>query len=234
MDFSNRPLGRLEPTTDKHIRKYPFSAHTEQTVAYVNYKWRLPAWHSQWDQGSEGACVGFGTSFMMSLLNKKRYDPWWLWREARLADWWDGNDDMSIDEGTWVEAACQVLLEKGHVRHQEREPDYAEGINVYRWARTVDEMRTAVYLKIPISIGVNWYQNFDSPKWVGSRRWIGRGDLGRVRGGHCVCIVGANDNIEAFRIKNSWGKDYPTCWIPYPTMQRLLDEWGEACLVTDR
>ena len=29
--------------------------------------------------GPEGACVGFGCSRMMSLLNRKRYDARWLW-----------------------------------------------------------------------------------------------------------------------------------------------------------
>ena len=32
-----------------------------------------------YDQGREGACVGFGCSRMMSLLNRKRYDARWLW-----------------------------------------------------------------------------------------------------------------------------------------------------------
>src|SRR3954462_7912976 len=44
---------------------------------------------------------------------------------------------------------------------------------------------------VPVVIGVNWYSNFDRPEqdsrqsWV---HWIGRGDLGRIRGGHCVAV----------------------------------------------
>jgi len=41
---------------------------------------------------------------------------------------------------------------------------------------------------VPMAIGVNWYTNFDDPVKVGDRWWIGRGNLGSIRGGHCVCI----------------------------------------------
>jgi hypothetical protein len=43
---------------------------------------------------------------------------------------------------------------------------------------------------VPVILGVNWYSNFDNPKQDGQGRWwIGRGDLGNVRGGHCVCLA---------------------------------------------
>jgi hypothetical protein len=44
----------------------------------------------------------------------------------------------------------------------------------------------------PVVIGVNWYSNFDRPtkRRIRGRDWpvIGDGDLGRVRGGHAVCL----------------------------------------------
>ena len=42
---------------------------------------------------------------------------------------------------------------------------------------------------VPVVLGIAWYEAFDRPT-VGSdgRWWIGRGDLGRVRGGHAVCL----------------------------------------------
>lgn len=30
------------------------------------------------------------------------------------------------------------------------------------------------------------------------------------------------------------GHDYPPVWVPYMAVQRLLNEDGEACAVTDR
>jgi hypothetical protein len=41
-------------------------------------------------------------------------------------------------------------------------------------------------------IGVNWYSGFDQPQRItvrGRERWaIGQGDIGRIRGGHAVCL----------------------------------------------
>lgn len=62
---------------------------------------------------------------------------------------------------------------------------------------------------IPTSmvLGVNWYENFDNPVRAtihGSSRYvIGRGALGRVRGGHAICA--RNWNITD---QKSWWKFY--------------------------
>jgi C1A family cysteine protease len=116
-----------------------------------------------------------------------------------------------------------------------------EGIKANRWATRVEEMRAAIAAGKPVSIGVNWYAEFDNPEQfvVGTRRefWIAKDGLpegSRTRGGHCVCVYGASDKRQAFKIKNSWGIEYPEVWLPYGVMQRLLDEYGEAALVTDR
>ncbi len=40
----------------------------------------------------------------------------------------------------------------------------------------------------PVVMGVPWYEAFDQPVLKGGAYWIGLGDLGRVRGGHAVCL----------------------------------------------
>ena len=56
---------------------------------------------------------------------------------------------------------------------------------------------------------------------------------GPLDGGHCVCIYGASDERQAFKFVNNWGMGYPLTWIPYETMQLLLNQYGEATLITD-
>lgn len=227
-------LGRRIPTDFTHVEKYPYRTVMPTTVTKVNKALKLPRWHWQHDQGSEGACVGFGSSMMMSLLNKRqRYNPWWLWNESKKIDEWS-DTNPGDSNGTSVRAACDVLRVQGHSLWNIEQPSASEGITANRWATTVDEMRTSIASGVPMSIGINWYANFDSPERRGLRNWIGRGDLGQVRGGHCVCVYGASDRLEAFKIKNSWGANYPLVWIPYLTMQRLISEYGEVTLVSDR
>jgi hypothetical protein len=244
----DKGLGRRQPPDFEHVEKYRATAVLPETITTVNKTFRLPQWHWDWDQGAEGACVGFGTSMMLSIINEDqarrnkkspithRYDPRWLWDRAKELDPWS-DTNPGDDNGTSVNAGCQALRKLGHVRvlkSKNQAPDLSEGISAYRWATKVDEMRTCIAQGLPISIGVDWYSNFDQPQRVGTDYYIGKGPLGRIRGGHCICIYGASDTHQAFRVKNSWGREYPLVWLPYETMQKLLDDSGEACIVTDR
>ena len=181
----------------------------------------------------------------------RRYDPIDLWNESKKIDEWD-DTNPGDDNGTSVRAAYDIARDKGLCRVtfmrmgdgvpvpvRARSRDRAEGIERNRWAGTTDEVRTAIANGRPVAIGVNWYSDFDRPVSKpspsgGTEMWIGEDDLGRRRGGHCVCLFGASDERQAFRLKNSWGAEYPLVWLPYETLQRLINEHGEVAIVTDR
>ena len=96
-------------------------------------------WRTYYDQGHEGACVGFASSRAMSLLNRKRYDARWLYHEAQRVDEWEGE----AYSGTSVRAAMDVLRTQGHAptyRGVTRPVDASEGISENRWAQSVDEV----------------------------------------------------------------------------------------------
>lgn len=252
--MSDKPLGRRAPPNLDHVVAYPLRTLITQDVlpvppAGTEKSLGLPWWWKQHDQGFEGSCVGFGSSAMMSVTNHYqrlettgrdityRYAPRWLYSQAQLVDEWG---ETPPEEGTSVRASCQILHEKGHRRVQNgvEGPVMTEhGISAYRWATTVDEMRAALYAGLAVSIGVNWYSGMDDPylhdPYSGVvEYWI---DVkGSVRGGHCLCVFRMSDRRQAFRLMNSWGGAYPPVWISYSHMQRLLDEQGEAAVITDR
>lgn len=248
----NNGLGRLVPPDFEHVKKYALSNVITPETFVVEKLLVLPVWHAQHDQGSEGACVGFGTTMMLTMLNLHqcrmqgakdvyiRYNPWWLWDRAKETDTFpDTNPGDS--NGTTVRAACEVLQIQGHVVWEnEADPksfavaEALSGISAYRWAQNIDEVRQCIRDNVPVAIGVNWYQNFDKPEYVNGEYWIGRGDLGLIRGGHCVCIYGASDQRQAVRIKNSWGASYPEVWMSYEVLNRLLSEDGEVAVITDK
>jgi hypothetical protein len=190
--MTRQPLGRRTPTDFEHVEKYPITAlpvipkrtpvaigvnwypafdnpvKGSQSAYWVNeipghqaprgghcvcllpQGWEDPvAWWIYYNQVNEGKCVGEGCSRMMSLLNRKRYDPTWLWNEAKKVDEWpDTNPATKADQ----------VLE---------------------------------LLGIP--------------------------------------------TLDYVRFLNSWGTGYPHITrMPATTLQRLLDEDGEACIVTDR
>lgn len=231
------PLGRLIPTDWKHIEKYPYETVCPKTVAVAERTLRLPNFHERYNQKSESACVGFASSWMMSVLNKKLYDAIWLWEQAKHIDEWPWTNPGD-NNGTSVRAAMDVLRTVGHVpviRNKERKPFLEDGIHRNRWAVRVDQIRTAIVTGTPVVFGINWYTNFNSPEKIEGRYWIGHGIQGTYIGGHAVCIYAVSDRLQAVGIVNSWGKLYPPLvWMPYKTVETLLAEYAEAALVTDR
>jgi hypothetical protein len=103
-------------------------------------------WWEWYDQGREGACVGFACSRMMTLLNRKRYGARWLYQEAQLVDEWTSTPP---GEGTSVRAGCDILRDRGHriFRAGYLSPEQLdEGIAVNRWAESWDEVRASLGL----------------------------------------------------------------------------------------
>lgn len=100
------------------------------------------SWWAFYDQGAEGACVGFGSSRMMSLLNRKRYNAPWLWDRAKEADEWP-DTNPGDDNGTSVRAAMDVLR-NGHALAGTTAQRLSEGITANRWATKVEQVLGAL------------------------------------------------------------------------------------------
>jgi hypothetical protein len=103
------------------------------------------AWWDFYNQGQEGACVGFGCSRMMTLLNRKRYHARWHYLTTQLRDEFA---DTPPAEGTSVRAGLDVLRTDGHIVWRGDSPgatpDPAEGISANRWAEDAHEALQAV------------------------------------------------------------------------------------------
>jgi hypothetical protein len=165
-----------------------------------------------YNQGQEGACVGFGNSRAITIHKAMQaegtggeeefFDAFWLYDEARRLE-----GTYPSGEGSTVHSGAQVLLTKGH-RQQlglevcTRQPDTSynydapvtplDGIKAIRWATTLDEVLAA---------------------------------LGRP-------------GAQAIPFENSWGTAYPSAetsvvWMPISTFAQLLAEGGEAGVYTE-
>ncbi len=236
-------LGRRPPTNDIHQARYPLRAVLPDTVAAAERTLALSTrWRGIYDQGPRPHCVGYALSQVMSILNRRTFDAAWLYHAAQEVDDWPGSDY----DGTSVRAGCDILRDIGHARVWSRNvpiPDLAHGIAANRWARTVDELRTCIASGVPVVVGTNWYRmmslpNVRSPSGV-PEYWMHPNDLGPLIGGHAYLLNRVSDRRQAFKTPNSWGVDWPErgaggAWIPYRLMERLLNEDGEATVVTDR
>lgn len=170
-------------------------------------RWPYSAW-TFYDQGSEGACVGFGSSQMMSQFNKKFYFARWLWDRSKEIDEWSDTNPGDSD-GTSVRAALDILRTKGHIPYQSTlydsmnrdgvgsdwiprsrlTPVYSEGINANRWITSIDD---------------------------------------------ALQVLGYT-GLDYVDVMNSWGQGYPSLTrMPATTLERLWREDGEIGVPTDR
>lgn len=143
------------------------------------------SWHEFYDQGAEGACVGFGISRMASLLNRKRYDARWLYHEAQKVDEWPGEDY----DGTSVRAGLDVLRTRGHrvMRSGKAMPESpAEGIAANRWITSIDDALAVLgtpgrdYVDVLNSWGKSYPHVVRMPTTVLERLWREDGEMAVV------------------------------------------------------
>ena len=150
------------------------------------------------DQGSEGACVGFGhvQGFNSDPKRHKKGNDYGheVYREATYIDDWP-NEDWTNSSGTSVRAGAEVMLKRGHI------PGYA-------FTYSVQEIATWILNKGPVIIGVDWYAGMDRPS---QKNDYFIKPTGARRGGHCTLIDGVRwnrDSSDYFRVLNSWGPDW--------------------------
>jgi hypothetical protein len=143
------------------------------------------AWWDFYDQGSEGACVGFGISRLASQLNRKLYDGFWLYHEAKKIDEWPGEDY----DGTSVRAGLDILRKRGHCESRQgvTSPEaIGEGIKANRWARGIDDvLRTLGYNGLDyVDVLNSWGRDYPHltrmPASVLERLWREDGEVGLV------------------------------------------------------
>lgn len=160
-----------------------------------------------YDQGSEGACVGFGSSQAMSIMNQKFYFGRWLWDRCKEVDYWF-DTSPGDDNGTSVKAAGDILRTLGHVT----------------WSDQYTDMNTD-------GQGSDWVQRATlkgtTTEGISANRWITSiDDMMRVLG------YADKDYVD---MMNNWGRSYPRLTrIPVKTMERLWQEDGEIMVITDR
>lgn len=150
-----------------------------------------------YDQGAEGACVGFGSSRMMTFFNGKLYLARWLWDKAKLIDEWS-DTTPGDDNGTSVRAALDVLRTQGHVPYvdkyaplqtnwQERDKlvgKPAEGITANRWITSIDDALQVLgytgldYVDVVNSWGRNYPHLVRMPVTTLETLWKEEGEIG--------------------------------------------------------
>lgn len=139
-----------DPVWDKHHNIWRIGSgplgHVRGGHCYCHptrYANDLVSWWARYDQGREGACVGFGASRAQSERNRVFLDAFWLYNEAKKIDPWAGENY----DGTDVNSAMKILARVGHKRiwnGVSGDPNPKYGIGVYRWAKTPEDIAACI------------------------------------------------------------------------------------------
>jgi Papain family cysteine protease len=217
------------PNHDPRSRDYPLRAALSKAVRVRPRMWRQG---TVLDQGSEGACVGFGwTAELLAKPSQPVRQPTAavgenkaleIYRAAKAIDEWEGEDYS----GTSVLAGAKIVKAAGY-------------IGEYRWCFGIADVRDAVLMSGPVVIGIPWYDE------MYETRASGLVNVGGTKvGGHCITITGYHPSAnldgkirEVFRWRNSWGKTYGikgSGFIQSHHLAALLEDGGEACVPMSR
>lgn len=182
--------------------------------------WSAPA---ALDQGKSSTCVGHGCHQLLRaspVRNTKNIpDPYQIYNEAQLIDEWPGENY----DGTSVRAGVKYLAKQGY-------------ISSYKWAFDGPTAVSHILTVSPVVIGVDWYEGQMS---VDDKGFIY--PKGRMIGGHCVLVVGANTQEKcpdgttgSVTLLNSWGTNWGRKGRAKLTMKAfddLIRANGEAAAV---
>lgn len=109
----------------------------------------LMVWWDHYDQGREGACVGFATARALSLANRYRYSGRHIYQWAQAHDSWPGSEtEEPTYSGTSVRAGLDCVRTVGPmrlVRGAYKGPILADGILRNRWAQSIEDAYAAIH-----------------------------------------------------------------------------------------
>jgi hypothetical protein len=198
---------------DERSRDYPVRRLLASDAVPIDRVWPCSV---VLDQGTEGACTGFGTAHEIAAepiavpgINADIARQ--IYYSAREYDEFPGEDY----EGSTVLGAAIAAREMGY---------YDE----FRWAFSVDEIILAVGHQGPVIIGSTW---FDQMSTLDRQGYVW--PKGRKSGGHCWLLLGWSLQRDAGLLLNSWGPKWGKngrAWITRKSLKRLASDGGEACV----
>jgi hypothetical protein len=204
------------------------------------------------DQGHLGSCVAWGVGYAMgtsvSALSKRGQagelniavniaSPADLYSKLLL------REGSSCGNGTLVQDALDILVKEGVVSYAQSpyidqictapssggqfRLDSYKKIDV-KDVSTINSMRIAIVNQKILPIGMAVYPDFEKLFGPNAVYIHPANDQSCPLGGHCIVVTGYDDNLNAFRVMNSWGTsnwgDKGFGWIAYETFLRVVSE----------
>jgi C1A family cysteine protease len=193
----------------------------------------MPPVYNQEDIGSctaQALCAAY--SFLSPQFDGSRL---FLYYNTRLRDYHNGDNDVTIDDGSSLTSSIKCLQTDGICPETEWPYDtnkyaikphdscYISAINyraveIYNVRNNFVDMKSSLSSGIPFVVGIKIFSSFEN----NSVRKTGIVRMPKPResylGGHAVLVCGYNDQTNRWIVRNSWGTswgDKGYFYLPY-------------------
>lgn len=217
--------GWVKQEKDKRDFKFNISQKLvlQKTFSLLNL---MPAIY---DQGNLGSCVGNGVTALLEyhlMLKGKDFLP------SRLFAYYNARIDKLNDTGATIRDGVKAVFNFGIFHESIWQYDITkfaeqpskisyEDAKLYKALKyesvLQDEysIKAAISLGKPVVFGMLLKQSFENQETAQTGIYKPKG---QIIGGHCMVIIGYDDDKKYFTVRNSWGENWGDkgyCYIPY-------------------
>lgn len=231
-DFKHLFVDGIPEITEADLAPYPILSVEDYQRKYGNPEKNLPSSVNLptppvGNQGSDGACVGWGTGYaahsILRYMNNPvhqgqwygaRRSPSYVYNQIKLGSCgagsypWDALN-LLVTKGECSELQMNYVNGQCYTLPNNQQHVYASQRKIAAWYR-VNERSTydiKYYLSrnLPVPVCYSMNSSFFNIYQTG---YVWNSLYGSRQGGHCVCIVGYNDATQRFKVMNSWGSGW--------------------------
>lgn len=176
------------------------------------------------DQGMTFECVAYAVAGLKRYHEWKNSRKWLDFDPAPLYAECKRTDGYPAVNGTLPRAAMDVLRTVGMIGSDGQ----AYKIASYARQNSVEGIKQALVDEGPVVLGIR----LD----IAAMNTLSNAELDAAQlahvSGHCMLVVGYDDALNAFRVRNSWGETWGDCghlWLAYDYLRSVdpdFDAWS--------
>lgn len=194
-----------------------------------------------YDQGQVGSCVGNGVSRVVEFIQPSLGTParLFVYFNARIPE-----NDTNQDGGAQIHDGIQGVVTYGVIPETEWPYDPAQVTTQPNPQCYIDakkdvvtsyfslsgdiEIKQCLAQGFPVVFGTTVYESFESPDVASNGKVSMPADSEQSVGGHCMVLMGYDDNNKWWITDNSWGTgwgDAGSCYIPYAYIAQFASDF---------
>jgi C1A family cysteine protease len=227
-----------KPSLPHNVKKYS-SCHefVAELPALIDLRSHCPA---VYDQGDLGSCTANGIAGAIQFVQPDVMP-------SRLFIYYNERGiegDPDQDGGAEIHDGIQSISKQGACAETEWPYDISQFavcppeqcytdalkdlIKDYSSLDNNNDIKQALHAGYPVVFGMTVYESFESPEVASTGMVPMPASSEEVIGGHCMLIVGYDDEKQCFIVRNSWGASWGIsgyCYIPYLYISQFASDF---------